>query len=557
MATNLTQPLRKIRDVVFTAAQPQWHSAQPRPGYRPSVFPDTVSFTDGNVSAASVGEIVAPMDGNIQELRRQIISVTSTTATVDKAWPAAPTATALAAYRPAALPVRTTSSGNVGGTTVVSSDHAGDTGEPDDFWNDGAHFLICIKAATSTPMGKAIKITDFDATTGTFTLASAAGAQSIAGELWIVVQLLRYEPDSLNVGVDPRIETRPIAGRISEEKAIIHGHTPSIAFDLPVRHLTAGAGDNVQASAPIDAGPLLRDVMTETKDTGAVASGMSGTTLTVDDGSGFSVGGFVLANTGEAGLIKSKSGAELTIAAGHITAASVLASSVAYAACWYVRKTTSFIERTFYHFGGGSFFQEMAGALPSITLDIARDKVAKLRFSYTVAERVREYNLPRWDSVTPATLLDAAAARGALHSRLLIGGVRVDVESLSVNWKLAPKLREKIGGLNQADGAFMDFDMAAPSPEITFRIYADNDSLASFTDVVDVISSMSTFDFFYQQGQAAGKTFVLAAPACQFAAAKFTNPDQGRYECTVKCLDPQVVDSSLSASLSALAFGYL
>lgn len=549
MAFN--EPRRERADVLLTAPEPQYRASQehtPR-SFTPSAM-TTTTLTDANVAAACVGTYVIPEDGECRGQMRQIVSFSSTTATVDKAWPSVTGCTRLRVWMPADVPVRTTTAGNT--LHAISSPHASITNEPDSYYASKGYYLYAVGGANS---GSATKITGFTSTTGAFTFQTAL-TSTTTNELFHVGKVLRPE-GAITSTVRRAFLKRRIVGYTAADQGVPLNYEPaSLTFDLAVRPLASSAGSSTAAVAPLEVGDMLADHMTQTLDTGSTASSMTGRTLTVSSGSGFTVGGFVLTTTGEAGFILAKSSNDLSFPTAHLTAASV-GSGAVYAAAHYKLKTSDFRTRTFRYYRGRSTLEVMHGAMPKITLKVSRDDVGRLSFAYS-SEEPGTYDVAcpvAAGATNPFGILDTTVPRDSKGARFLLAGVRYLIDTFDFDFGLDPKPRRCLQGMNQADGMWMDVMPAT----VRFSAYAEENDTSSVVDLQDMSSAGTPVDLFLQIGTAATETFCLAIPAFQLQPASFEYRDgTGYFSCEGEAILPQAVRAnSFGATLPPFAIGWL
>jgi len=505
MSQTMTSPRRAKDDLLLSAPQPGYISSQPHSvrAFVPSAWSAT-TFTDANVDATAVGKIVVPEDGTIRGHRRMIVSVTGTTATIDKAWPVDPTgsATTLSAFVPAAPYIRATSDGNVGKTTTICTDLSTPDNYADAVFITGQGYYLIGVAGTNA--GAAVKITSYDHTTQTFTHAAWSASKSTAGDLYVVAKLHRPEGDVLTAGVDYVHEPRPLMGSKEPEPGVIHDWkgTP-LGFALAVRPLsTAGSAGAV---APVEAGDLLSDIMTASIGTGTTCTtNTAGPPLVLHtaSGAGFNVSDVVLNSAGEAGLIVAKSTNDLTIAPGHMTAAKIANTSVLFAGANYTPKITDWRPRTFYYFRSGKKIEQYADCLAKLSIAMERAKVTRWKFDYPTPNVEMAHDLARWVAVgasQPLVLPDTTIPTSAMLPRCLIDSQLVRAEAFNVDVGLDPKMRAGEGGPNQSFGSWMDTKEAGGA----LQIYADNNDISGFTATCDRVASGIPFLWFWQRGSAA------------------------------------------------------
>lgn len=553
---SFNEPRRQVADVLLTAPEPQFRASQegsPR-AYRPSAM-STTGFTEANVGAASVGQYVIPEDGNCRGQARMIVSFSGTTATVDTPWLSVTSCTSLRAFRPADVPWRATSAGNT--QHIPCSDHANITNEPDNYWGTAAasqgYYWYGVGGINA---GSATQIAGFTSSTGVVTFVTALSSVA-ANNLGLIGKVLRPE-GPIRADLERNFLHRRIVGYgDADQAAPLTYKVTTIAFELAQRPLTSSAVDATAAVAPVEIGDLLTDVMTQTKDTGDTVSTASGTTLTVTAGSRWTVGGFVGLQTGEVGQIQSKSSNALTLGTGHMTAASVQTSSVVYASCWYQRKASDFRTRTLRYYRGRAVLQAFHGAMPKVTLKIARDDIARFSFEYMAPEAL-EYDVacPVAASATNRFgILDTTVPVDSKASRCLFNGAKWLIDSFELDLGFDPKPRNSLPGMNQADGMWMDLQPAKGK----MTLYAEENDNTGYERVQDLASRGVAVDFLWHKGSAGKEIFCVGIPALQIAPSKFAYSDGvGKFECEFDVVLPQATrGSSANASMPPFAIGWL
>jgi len=551
------EPRRQVADLWTTCAEPQYRGAQ-RFSVAFSVIPSAITTTTFTTAVLTqndwVGCYVVPQDGNARGQLRQIKSVNTSTgvATIDAAWNSITSTTVVQIWVPPDVPIWTSSVGvDPEGTTAVASAHASITNEPDDYWNDKGYFLLFAGGANA---GKAAKVTDFATSTGKFVFTPAV-TSTTAGQLAYLRAVVRPE-GQVTAKVTPKTLARTLIGHGDPDAPVHITNEGSVAYELPVRTVTA-AGSSTAATGQPDLRDLLTDVFTEDLDTGTTTTSMSGTSLTVGSGSNFSTGGFVLVNNGQAGHIRSISSNVLTIGTSHITASQVSGSTTAYASAWYQRKASDFRTRTFDGWRGGKFRQLFHGCMPTVKLMIGRDQVVRFGFSYTAGEAY-EYNVDRPVAVgaaTPITLVDTTVPIDGKAARCLIGGTNVLMGDIEIDCGFSPKPRPALSNLNQIDGHAMDLGPITG----TATLLADEDDVSGFKSLVDRLRAGDTIDLFYQKGVTAGQVFCFAMPAMHLTSNEFDYQDaQGVFSFAFTAVKPQAArGNSFDSALPAFSFGQL
>lgn len=512
--TFLGATRRQKDDLLFAVCQPAYATAQehsPR-SVRPSAWAAS-TFTDANVDATFVGKMVTPEDGNCKGMTRQIVSISGTTATVDKAWPATPNFVSARIWVPAALFVRSTGNGST--TQTVSSDFTGiDNYVAATFALGRGYYLIPIAGANAG--GAPVRITSFDPSTGTFT--HDAMISTTTGDLYAVAKLIRPAGDIVNATVGRDFEKRPLVGFQAPEPGIAHNLHGSIDFELEHRpQTTAGTA---KAVPPIEMGDLLASVFTEALGTGTTVVSATGTTIPLITGTtsaGFAIGDFALNAAGEAGLVTGNSGAVLTIGSGHMTVSKILASSVLLAGANYKLKLSDWRQFCFYYFRAGKALEQFADAMPKITLAIERGKALRFKFAYAAANVERTGNLDAWITKAQALgmLPDTKIPQSAMGPRFLVDGVAGEMQAFTLDWGFDPKMVPSQSGINESAGMWMDIPETTTGTAI---VGMRNDDRSGWINMVDRFASGIPFDMLYQRGAGGGRVFALDIPAAQVIA---------------------------------------
>jgi hypothetical protein len=508
----------------------------------------TTTFTATGVAASAVGLYVVPEDGSARGQVRQVKSFSGTTATVDKAWAAVTANTSIRAFKPADVPVVATGSGST--TTIVASGHASITNEPDDYWNDAGYFLLFVGGQNA---GSAVKVTDFTSSTGTFTFTPAV-TSTVTGEFALLVKLLRPEAP-VEATITPKVISRRIVGFSDADAPVNITSDGTISFTLPQRPIATAGSNAVQPTPPLELGEILRDVFTQTRDTGGTSASMAGTTITSANHT-MTAGGFVMVHTGEAGQILSTNATDIVVGTGHITAASV-GTGHAYASAWYKRKESDFRTSSHHLWRGRLHRQAYHGCLPTVDMVLERDNMLRFNLAYTAGDCI-EY--PQVAPVTlsatnPITLIDQTVPVDGKASRLLIDGTNVLCSQLTVNAGFTPQYRNSLQGMNQHDGSWMDVGVVTG----TMTLLADNDDISSFRAICDKMRLGAFFHLFLQKGTAPTETFCMGMPAAHLTGGPFSyDAGQGVFSCTFEAVHPAAArGTSYAAALPAWSFGWL
>lgn len=562
-----TEPRRQTADLILTCAETTHRAAQEGTlrAFKPSAQ-TTTGFTEANVTSAYAGFYVIPDDGSSQGQVRQIKSVLGTTVTLDSPWSSigSPIASSIRTWQPAEIAVVCTTSDASAPHDVIASAHAGLTNEPDDYWNEKGYMLVCISGANA---GRAKQITDFVNATGQFVTGFASAVAQ--GDVFLLRKMLRpFEP--AEVTVSQKFLERRVVGTGSFDAAAPIPITTesSIRIALEQRPLSQVGSSGQLVGPPTEVADLLEDHFTLRRDTGGTVSAADDDEVTATS-SVWSVGGFVLGNTGEVSPILAVSSTTLThigdVGLTWLTHGSITVGGTAYASASFIRKAQDYRTRMFDVYRGGKLRQVLHGCMPKLTMDIARDQTVKFAFDYMAPEAF-EYNVDRPVAVNatyPLIAPDTGIPTDIKGSRVKFDNFTVVLQSLSLDFGFTPIMRDSLSGVNNYDGCMM-----VPAPVSgRLQIYADQDDLSTFRSMPDRIRRNKPITFLYQKGTAPGSTFAIFIPALNISngAAFSYNEGQGMWDIPFTCLDPTEAYSSGTAiypastypGLPAISFGWL
>lgn len=556
----LTQPRLQSGDLALTCREPSQRAAQENPTARswtPSAMSST-TFTAPNVDDTSVGLMVVPENGNARGIPRQILSHAGTVATVDSPWVDVTGVTTLRGWMPPDVPWLVTTADAVSLFDVISTRHAAQANEPDGFWNSDGDQMIKLGGAGA---GTARTIGAFTASTGT--AADSATAATSVGDLFIVRSEVKMEADLSATVNQKTLERRFIGtGNLDADVPVPITTDGKVDVELAIKPITVAGASGVVTGKPGNLNQFLEDHFTRNSDTGGTVV-TAGAAVIDLSASALTQGGFLLLNTGEVVQILSTQSAGQDVATyttGALTFGAVTASSIAYASTWYGRKTTNFRTRTWDLYRGGLYRQLLQGCMPTLSLMVDRDQVVRFKFSYVAPESF-EYNRTRpvaLGAASPLSLFDVGIPVDGKGSRCLIDGTRVNISSLQVDFGLIPKIRPSLGGVNQADGCFMDVGPVKGS----FTILADDDDKSGFISMADRVRSRRYIQFLYQKGSAALETFAFAMPAMHLVSNTFNHVDrEGTYSATFQATNPEAAGYSGTpgafTNLPAASFGWM
>jgi hypothetical protein len=536
--------------------EPQQRSAQEgTPRAITTSTSTTTTLVSTQLTSAHVGFYVIPEDGSARGMVRQTkqhVTVTNTQ-TVDAAWPSTANVSSWRMWQPPDIPVAADSGTT---TTIVDAAHASVTNEPDDYFN--GWYLV---GKTGSNAGAAVQITDFTSSTGTFTFASGAWAATPApGDCFLIRMPFRPE-GPVTATVNKKTLSRRIVGYAAADQAVPLTAEGNVEFELAERHLTASAPNATAATPPYEIGPFLRDLFTQTLDTGSTYSSQGGSaptgvTIDVASGSGFTVGGFVLMSTGEVSQITSKSSNTLTLP--QLTTAANVASSNVYASAWYTRKSLlagDYRTRGFDIYKGGLIRNLFHGCMPTVHLTGSRDQLWKWVFKYMAGDAF-EYNIAHPNSLSGyrMTIPDTTVPTDGKAAILKIDSIPILVASFDIDMGFVPQMRPSISGPNQTEGCTVDL---VPVKGTITGYLADNDDISSHPDLSDRLSLGSTVSLMCSKGTAPKETSAWAVPAASItkitpsvanAAHEFSIEFEG-------VLPQATRGSSAHASLPDFAFG--
>ncbi len=354
----------------------------------------------------------------------------------------------------------------------------------------------------------------------------------------------------VNATINQKVLTRRIVGFQQADAAVPITAEGTVDFVLPVRPVSASAGDGTPATPPLDIRDYLQDIFTETLDTGDSTLGASGNAVGYLDTTP-TLGGFSLLATGEAVQLISTSTS--SVGSGQMTAPLVPNPSTAYASAWYKPKTTDFRTRTFDIYRGRLVRQLFHGCMPTVEISITRDQLVTFAFKYTASDALEyEATNPVTSTTFPLPLLDTSVPTDGKGARLLIDGVKVLCADMKINPGFTPIPRPSLSGLNQMDGMAME---TAPTTG-SFTALADINDISGFKALSDRLRSRDVVQVLYQKGSAAKETFVIGMPSVQLTKVVHTyNGGLGELQCEFVCQVPEL--SSLQGGLPGFAFGWL
>lgn len=554
------EPRRISEDLLAINIEPQFRASQevaPKT-LTPAGDLTTTTVTDAAITGSIVGAYLIPEDGAARDQVRQVISLSSTTATIDTAWNSTANVTSIRVWRPAEVPLRGTGTG--GTTWLICSDWTNKSDASGTALTNAAYSTAAyhVWGVGGNNAGKASNLTAFSFSTGSYVFGDAF-TQTVEDDLHFLRRTLRPEAPP-EITIEKTAIDRGIVGYSDAAPSVMGTNTGTCNFELPVRGIVTAGSDGAVASRPLELSDLMTGMFTQSLDTGDTALSATNNTVTVSTaGSRFNTGGFILVNTGEVGHIKSIAGDVLTVGTDQITEGDVQGSSAStvYSSAWYQRRNTGFPTYTLDYYRGGLFRQVMHGCSPAITIAVDRDEIVRFGFNFQAGE-AWEYNRTRpvlKGATLPIDILDTSNPYDAKGSRCLLDGVNVLLTALTVDMGYTPTMRPSLSTPNQMDGHTVTTAPVTGS----FTILSDEDDRSSFEDICDRMNRGAFIDFLYQKGTSAGDTFALAVPQLQITGSPVSyNEGQAVYTCTWRAVLPQVVSgNSFDAALPAFAFGWL
>jgi hypothetical protein len=515
----------------------------------PSVV-TTTTFTHPQVTTALVGCFVIPEDGRAKGQEREVLSVSGTTATIDKAWTDVTNVKTIRGWLPGEVPWRVTTADAVGPFDIISSAHAAIAEEPDAFWN--GHVFI---GRTGANAGAAKVGGAFTSSTGT--VAAGANAATAIGDLFLPRMIVRpFAP--IDATVKTKVNPRQIIGTGDRggDMAFATNNEGGIKITVEQRPLATIGASAIKAAPPVELGWLLRDHFTETLDTGGTVSSIDATQITTTGGI-FSVNGAVLLENGRVAQVLStaSSGAQIskygTSQAGFATVSN---ASVAYGGASYTRKSSGFIHRGWDLYRGAKERQYLSGCMPKLSIKFAREQAVQFMFDYVSSDPF-QWTVDRpvaLGATFPMPVADLGVPTSTQGMRCVIDGITVTMVSIDVETGLAPGSRPSLSGANQNDGIPMDL----AEPTGTLVIYADQNDVVGFGALRDRMLQGKIVHFLAQSRTAAGRTFWLASPTMQYTGADFSyqgSPAQGVFTMPFHCVSPLAAVDELNAAIYPVA----
>jgi len=440
-------------DLVLTCPQPSMRSAAEHTvrSFRPSAMTAgsvgvNATLTDANINATCVGLLVAPDDGAARGLFARIMSVASTTATLDRPLPSVTNVTSVSAWKDPTIPVRVTTADGSAPFDVISTDHSSavvGTSEPDGYWATGEYLMVGVAGANA---GRAALITGFTAATGTFVVAANTFVAISVGELFEIWQLVKLEAD-VDASVDQKVLERSFmgTGRIAADVPVpitVDGH---VSLEMGAKMITTAGASGVAATRPMNVSGMLESCFTRHSDTGGTVVSANATIIN-SGSSALTQGGFVLLNTGEVvQVLATDDGGAVGVidvaayTAGALTHGSVTPGSVMHASCWFEPKTVDFRNQAFALYRGGYHMQRLFGCLPAVTLTIDRENIVRWKLAFTAGESI-SYPLVRpvaLGATAPLILPDNTIPTDPKWSRCLIDGVQHNVSNIAIDFGFA------------------------------------------------------------------------------------------------------------------------
>lgn len=546
---SVAQPRLQSKTLVVTAPQPQYGALQEhtvRAFVAPSAM-STTTFTHAQVTTTLVGCLVIPENGRAKGQERMVISVSGTTATVDKAWSDITNTTSIRAWLPGEVPWRVTTGD---AANIISSPHAAVAEEPDGFWT--GHPFVGISGANA---GMVKTGGAFTSSTGT--VATGANAATLAGDLFLPRMVMRTA-EVVAATVTTKTTPRQVIGTGEQgaDMAMIHGNTGNAKITLEQRPLATIGASTIKAAAPVELGWLMRDHFTETLDTGGTISAIDATSITSTGGI-FSVNGAVLLHNGKVAQVLSTAAAGATIShygTNQAGFATVATGSVVYGGVTWTRKSSGNLHRVLDIYEGGKERRYLSGCMPTLSISLQRESAVKFMFDYKSSDPF-QWTVDRPAAIGaafPFTPPDLGVPTSTQGMRCVIDGVTVTMLSIDFNTGLKPGDRPSLSGANQMDGIPMDYD----APTGTLKIYADQNDVAGFTALRDRMLSGRLVHFLCQSRTAAGRTFWLASPAMQYTGADLGyegTPAQGVFTMPFQCVSPELAVDETNTALYPVA----
>ncbi len=554
----MTTPMMQSQDFVLRGIERARYVPEFVPRAMHPTAVTTQSFTDANVADSILGMYAIPDDGDAVGQMRQILTRTGTQAFVDQPWLSMTGVTKIRIWHPNDVPFLVTAADAAAPFDAVSTRYA--TGYSADFADmaddayKGFGYAFLWKAGGN--IGAAKAITDSTLSTGSFDAgAPAATAVGDLADIRKIVHAIQDIEAEVSNNVIERMNFG--AGELDADVPIITTNTGHVNLVVAHKPLPAAAGSGVQASKPIEMGDVLEDVFNVFAGTGGTVTDASTPGIITASAGVFRAGDFFLAKTGEAGQAYdvSTDGTDITaMGTGHVTGASIQAGSVLHAGVNYRRKTDNWRTCLWDLYRGARLRQIFHECLPSISMTITREALITWALNYMSAN-AQEYHTPRPVAVAaafPMPLGDNGIPRDGKGARLILDGIKMKLDELTMDWGFKPLIRGTLGGMNQSDGCIMDTGPISG----TLRCYADMNDVTGFRTIPDRVNAQKPMQLLYQNLTAQTKVFVVGAPAVHFKKRTFQyNERQGMFSVEFTCVKPTL--SGYSVDLPAASFAQI
>jgi hypothetical protein len=380
--------------------------------------------------------------------------------------------------------------------------------QADDYWNG----YKVIGLDTANNYLTMANVTDF-AVIGDLLTTSFASNSDI-GDAYIICQPIQPQGVEISVSGGTVIERDIVTDNLSQE-GIIVGTQDEVSINISpeIRGLSNTAGDNETAEPPIEVRPLVQAIMTEGLGTGGVVDTPTNAVYFTADNA--SIGQYCL------GMVNGDVFAKSTVTSaliqtynGHISTTPVSGDIIHAGAC-YSPKDTGHSSVGFACMIGDSELAILSGCMPSFGLSLEGNSIARYNFNYLSSGGFWAPYSKTHDDVYDTT---APIAVKSNVSRIVIGGVELDADLMTLSAELLPEPNRKGANFGAFEGSGGYF-YTMRQPTITMTIYFEN------SDYYHMFRAATESDLLVQVGTVPGNTFALWAPRAQIVESPTIGAD--------------------------------
>jgi len=465
----------------------------------------TSTVNCAGAAAGWVGGVIDIQDGDNQGHRAIVVSVSAGTSATF--WPAAGSAVSNGdTFKLYSNPIPVIVASGAGTTTTVIDSSRS---EGDDEFN--GHYLMCI-AGSSIAVGECKQITDYTASSTTFT-TEAFSAASASGDVFAVVKPLLAEDLEFSYPQE-MIDRSPVRDSWNPVRKVPGAKRPTVGFKLPLQAYGTGAGDGTDIDTlPVRSAPALLSSMfgTQTNDEGEVILSGSTTTsvnITLGTKDQFTIGNGVLIN-GEVRIITASSTdgtTQDTLTVAPALSQAPAANDVAYA-CSMIRYATSgHYPLTFWFFDDQVLYIGWS-CMGKVTLETEHGGRAMLNFSF---DQCQSWSASK--TTNPVALDDSHYPESditqlrAIDCPVLIGGSAIEVTSVAIDPAIQISERPDVNTPEGSRGGMATHAM----PVLTLTGHPKEDATYELARL-----AKTTFASLIQIGSKPGNVFATWMPRTQ------------------------------------------